>query len=49
MKAIFVSGNSTDIINEKDIVEEGLAVISKPFLPMDLLRKVREALDDSIV
>ncbi|MEK7698786.1 MAG: ATP-binding protein, partial [Planctomycetota bacterium] len=49
MKAIFMSGNSTDIINEKDIVEEGLSVISKPFLPIELLRKVREALDDSIV
>ncbi len=47
MKAIFMSGNSADIINEKDIAEEGLSVISKPFLPIELLRKVREALDDS--
>lgn len=45
IKAIFTSGYSTDIIDEKGVLEEGVNFIPKPVLPNDLLRKVREVLD----
>ena len=44
IKAIFMSGYSKDIIQE-DISSLGLHFISKPILPTELLKKVREALD----
>jgi CheY-like chemotaxis protein len=44
IKAIFMSGYSRDIIQE-DISRLGLHFISKPILPTELLKKVREALD----
>jgi PAS domain S-box-containing protein len=45
IKAVFMSGYTADIINKKGILEEGIDFISKPILPDDLLRKVREVLD----
>jgi two-component system cell cycle sensor histidine kinase/response regulator CckA len=45
IKAIFISGYNADIIHQKGILEEGLDFISKPILPDELLRKVREVLD----
>lgn len=41
IKAFFISGNSMDILEEN----EGVPVVPKPFLPIELLRKAREALD----
>lgn len=41
VKAIFISGNSIDILDENEVVP----VVPKPFLPVELLRKAREALD----
>ncbi|MBW2645299.1 MAG: response regulator [Deltaproteobacteria bacterium] len=45
MKAIFMSGYSTDIIDKKGILEEGVNFVQKPIAPNELLRKVREVLD----
>jgi len=44
IKALFMSGYSKDIIQE-DISRLGLHFVSKPILPTELLKKVREALD----
>jgi CheY-like chemotaxis protein len=45
VKAIFISGYTEDMIYKKGILEEGLNFTSKPILPDELLRKVREVLD----
>jgi len=44
VKALFMSGYTADIINQKGILDEGLSYISKPLTPDALLRKVREVL-----
>ncbi|WP_203473230.1 PAS domain-containing sensor histidine kinase [Dissulfurispira thermophila] len=45
IKVLFTSGYPLDVIREKGILETGVSFISKPVLPDDLLRKVREVLD----
>ena len=45
IKAIFLSGYTTDIIDRKGVLEQGINLIQKPVSPNDLLRKVREVLD----
>jgi CheY-like chemotaxis protein len=45
IKILFTSGYTTDILKTEDLTECGAAFISKPFLPADLLKKVREVLD----
>lgn len=42
IKVLFISGYGSDIINKKMILKEGLKVISKPVLPAELLKHVRE-------
>lgn len=44
-KALFISGYSEEIMQEKDIYKKGFRFILKPILPIELLRKVRETLD----
>ncbi|MEF9426506.1 MAG: response regulator [Candidatus Mariimomonas ferrooxydans] len=46
IKTIFVSGYTEDIIHTKDIIKQDLNFISKPIPPNNLLRKIREVLDD---
>ncbi|MBA4348738.1 MAG: hypothetical protein C0415_01935 [Thermodesulfovibrio sp.] len=46
IKVIFASGYPADIIAKKGILEKGFAFISKPVSPTELLRKVREVLDN---
>jgi PAS domain S-box-containing protein len=46
LKALFASGYPADIIQKKGILEEGIKFVSKPIAPVDLLRKVREVLDE---
>lgn len=46
IKAIFTSGYDSNIIFKRGIIEEGLNFISKPILPDNLLRKVRETLEE---
>jgi CheY-like chemotaxis protein len=45
VKAIFMSGYTADMIHKRGILEEGLNFISKPILPDELLRRIREVLD----
>jgi PAS domain S-box-containing protein len=45
IKAIFISGYDANIIHKKGILEEGLQFISKPILPVEILKKLREVLD----
>jgi two-component system, cell cycle sensor histidine kinase and response regulator CckA len=45
IRAIFTSGYSADIIHEKGLISGGYDYLSKPLLPSELLKKVREVLD----
>ncbi|MCE5194460.1 MAG: PAS domain S-box protein [Nitrospiraceae bacterium] len=45
IKALFVSGYSENIMLKKGNFEQGLNFASKPILPVELLKKVREILD----
>ncbi|OGP40409.1 MAG: hypothetical protein A2090_01265 [Deltaproteobacteria bacterium GWD2_42_10] len=45
IKVIFASGYTDDIIYKKGILEQGLSFVSKPFIPTELLKIMREALD----
>jgi len=45
VKVIFMSGYDANVIHKKGILEEGLDFISKPILPNELLKKIREVFD----
>jgi PAS domain S-box-containing protein len=45
VKALFISGYTSDIVHQKKIVEDGFDVISKPVSSVKLLTKVREILE----
>jgi CheY-like chemotaxis protein len=45
IKVLFTSGYTSDIINKKGILEEGVDFISKPLTPYDLLCRIREIID----
>ncbi len=45
IKVLFASGYTEDLINVKDILDQGLDFIHKPMSPYDLLVKVRTILD----
>lgn len=45
IKAIFMSGYTSDIIRIKSILEDDTVFLSKPVLPDKLLAKIREVLD----
>ncbi len=47
MRILFMSGYPADIMHQKSMLEEGAEVILKPFSPLLMLRKVREALDEN--
>jgi PAS domain S-box-containing protein len=47
IKALFMSGYTSDIIMQKGILEEGFHFISKPLNPGDLLKKIRDVLKGS--
>ncbi len=45
IKALFVSGYTADILQEKGSIDEGLDFISKPVPPNELLEKIRELIE----
>jgi PAS domain S-box-containing protein len=45
VKALFTSGYTADVIHEKGVLDEGLNFVSKPVAPKELLRKIRDILD----
>jgi len=47
IKVIFTSGYNAEIIHKKGMLEKGFGFITKPFLPQELLKKVRECLDNT--
>ncbi|MDO8723082.1 MAG: ATP-binding protein [Syntrophales bacterium] len=48
IKVIFVSGYAPDIIRQRKLLEDNVAVIHKPVLPSDILKKVRSVLDNCL-
>src|SRR3990172_221054 len=48
IKAIFMSGYNEDIIHKNGILDEGSNFISKPYVPTELLRKIRDVLDNPV-
>jgi len=46
IKVLFISGYSADVISKEGILERGVSFISKPVSPSELLRKVRDVLDE---
>src|SRR3990172_3976047 len=48
IKAIFMSGYNEDIIHKIGILDEGSNFISKPYVPTELLRKIRVVLDNPV-
>ncbi len=45
IRAIFLSGYTADILDQKGLLEQGMDVIMKPLSPHDLLRRIRAVLD----
>jgi CheY-like chemotaxis protein len=43
--ALFMSGYSPEMLRQKGRLEDGEAMVSKPVVPQELLRRVRELLD----
>jgi PAS domain S-box-containing protein len=46
IRALFVSGYTAGTYQTKELLDRGLTLLLKPVSPKDLLRKVREALDE---
>ncbi|HET6419916.1 MAG TPA: ATP-binding protein [Geobacteraceae bacterium] len=49
IKALFTSGYTYDVIGEQNIEDEGMAFISKPLQPYELLRKLRAVITNEYV
>jgi CheY-like chemotaxis protein len=45
VRVLFASGYSTNAIHTDFVLDEGLTLLQKPYQRADLLRKVRETLD----
>jgi CheY-like chemotaxis protein len=45
VKVLFISGYSTDAVEQQGVLAHGSAFLEKPFSPDSLLRKVRDMLD----
>ncbi|HTY20551.1 MAG TPA: response regulator, partial [Geobacteraceae bacterium] len=44
IKAIFISGYTADVIDQKGVGYEDLNIVAKPISPSDLLLRIRETL-----
>jgi two-component system, cell cycle sensor histidine kinase and response regulator CckA len=49
IRALFISGYTDEAVFRHGIVEPGMMFLSKPFVPEDLARKVREVLQAKVV
>jgi len=45
VRALFMSGYTADIISKQGLLEEGFDLLQKPVSPVDLLARVRKAID----
>jgi CheY-like chemotaxis protein len=48
IKAIFSSGYAPETIRQKAALDDGVHLIAKPASPTDLLKKVRQVLDEKV-
>ncbi|MBI5056406.1 MAG: response regulator [Nitrospirae bacterium] len=46
IKALFISGYTADILDRKVLLEDGINLMTKPIMPEELLKKVRDILDE---
>ncbi len=44
-----MSGYSMDVIAHQDVLDDGVAFLQKPFSMEDLMKKVRNVLDNALV
>ena len=44
-RVLFMSGYPGDVLQQRGVLEEGIALVSKPISPNDLLKKIRTMLD----
>jgi signal transduction histidine kinase/ligand-binding sensor domain-containing protein/CheY-like chemotaxis protein len=49
IRILYMSGYAASTIDEQDVIEPGTAFLRKPFTLADMLRKVRDVLDDQTV
>jgi len=49
VKALFISGYTAEIVHTRGILDSGLNFLSKPIMPDQLLKKVREILDEPAI
>ncbi|MBI5055503.1 MAG: PAS domain S-box protein [Nitrospirae bacterium] len=47
IKALFISGYTADLMHVKGIIDLNLNFLAKPVLPSELLKKIREILDEA--
>jgi len=47
MKVLFISGYSDQIVTRDRQLQDGVALLEKPFSPASLARKVRKMLDSA--
>jgi len=45
VRVLYTSGYTMDIIQNRDVLDEGVELVMKPVQPLELLRKVRDLLD----
>jgi two-component system, cell cycle sensor histidine kinase and response regulator CckA len=45
IKAVFMSGYTSDVVANRGVLEEGVSFLQKPFTPLMLAQKVREVLN----
>lgn len=45
IKALFISGYTGETVHDRGILDKGVNFLSKPIIPSDLLKKVRDVLD----
>ncbi len=47
IRLLFMSGYSMDVIAHQDVLDDGVAFLQKPFSMEDLMKKVRNVLDNA--